>query len=72
MKISFMQLQDKFTPVESNGKIGSVKILANTDKNLYREGESAIIFIGFVDQNDKFVDPDEIITGFELAPIGSM
>lgn len=72
IKISFMQLQDKFTPVESNGKIGSVKILANTDKNLYREGERAIIFIGFIDQNDKFVDPDEIVTGFKLAPLGSM
>jgi hypothetical protein len=72
IKISFTQLQGKFLSFESNGNIGSVKIFVNTDKNLYRESERAIIFMGFVDQNDKFVDPDEIITGFKPAPVGSM
>lgn len=32
----------------------------NAEKRIYAEGESALIFIGFIDSNDEFVDPDGI------------
>ena len=32
----------------------------NSEKRAYGPGESALIFIGFIDSNDQFVDPDSI------------
>ncbi|MEM2759441.1 MAG: hypothetical protein QXW73_01440, partial [Nitrososphaerales archaeon] len=32
----------------------------NAEKRVYGPGESALIFLGFIDSNDQFVDPDSI------------
>ena len=32
----------------------------NSEKRVYGPGESALVFIGFIDSNDQFVDPDSI------------
>jgi hypothetical protein len=32
----------------------------NAEKRVYGPGESALLFIGFIDTNDEFVDPDSI------------
>ncbi len=32
----------------------------NAEKRVYGPGESALIFLGFIDSNDEFVDPDSI------------
>lgn len=46
-----------------------LKTFASTDKKLYRSGDVAIIFIGFVDSEDQFVDPDSINANFNLQPV---
>jgi len=42
----------------------SIKVFINADKKVYHENETAIVFIGFVDSDDKFVDPDGIKADF--------
>jgi hypothetical protein len=32
----------------------------NSEKRVYGPGQSALIFIGFIDMNDRFIDPDSI------------
>ena len=49
--------------------VNSLKTFVNTDKKQYREGETAIVFIGFVDEDDEFVDPDIINANFNLNSI---
>ncbi len=56
---------DQFAPSRSakNTAIiqaNELKTLVNSDKNLYKQGDSALVFIAFIDSNDKFVDPDSI------------
>jgi hypothetical protein len=46
--------------------VGSIKAIINTDKQVYREGERAILFIGFVDTQDKFVNPDSMDISFNI------
>jgi len=41
-------------------KANEITALVNSDKNLYRQGEPALVFIAFIDSNDNFVDPDEL------------
>ncbi len=41
-----------------------IKVFINADKKLYTENETAVVFIGFVDSDDKFVDPDTIKADF--------
>lgn len=48
----------------------SLKIFLSTDKNLYRQGERALIYVSFVDEHDRFVDPDSIIVSMNLFPTG--
>ncbi len=48
----------------------SLKIFVNSDKQLYRQDEKAVFYIAFVDENDKFVDPDSIIVKMNLFPTG--
>ncbi len=50
-------------------EVNSMKTFVSTDKKLYREGETAIVFIGFVDSDDEFMDPDAINANFNLEPI---
>jgi hypothetical protein len=38
----------------------ALKTLVNSDMNLYRQGDSALVFIAFLDSSDRFVDPDSI------------
>jgi len=33
-------------------------VFVNSDRNLYTQGQSAIVFIAFIDSNDEFTDPD--------------
>ncbi len=42
--------------VDANTLITSV----NAEKRVYGPGESALVFIGFIDSRDQFVDPDSI------------
>ncbi|MFQ5969437.1 MAG: hypothetical protein ACE5J2_02960 [Nitrososphaerales archaeon] len=45
----------KFTvTIKANQLLTSI----NAERKLYAEGESALIFIAFIDSNDQFVDPD--------------
>jgi hypothetical protein len=37
-----------------------IDTLVNSDKNLYRQGEPALVFIAFIDSNDNFIDPDSL------------
>ncbi|MEM2760027.1 MAG: hypothetical protein QXU32_10695 [Nitrososphaerales archaeon] len=50
-------------------EVNSIKTFVNSDKKVYREGDTAIIFIGFVDSDDEFVDPDSINANFNLSSI---
>ena len=47
----------------------SINTFVNSDKKLYNEGDKAIIFLGFADADDEFVDPDWIQSNFNLEPI---
>ena len=49
--------------------VNSIKTFVNTDKRQYREGEAATVFIGFVDEDDEFVDPDSMNVNFNLNSI---
>lgn len=54
---------DDFAPSRSGMNTAAINANAvnnfiNSDKNLYIQGDSALIFIAFVDSNDEFVDPD--------------
>lgn len=51
--------------------VNSIKTFVNTDKRQYREGEAATVFIGFVDEDDEFVDPDSMNVNFNLNSIVS-
>jgi len=50
-------------------EVNSVKTFVNSDKKIYNEGDRALIFIGFTDADDEFVDPDWIQSTFNLEPI---
>lgn len=50
-------------------EVNSITTFVSTDKKEYREGETATIFIGFVDSDDMFVDPDSINAHFNLDSI---
>lgn len=49
--------------------VNSVFTFVNTDKKVYNEGESALVFINFIDEDDEFLDPDSINANFNLNPI---
>lgn len=46
--------------------VNSVQTFVNTDKKVYREGESALVAINFIDEDDEFLDPDSINANFNL------
>jgi hypothetical protein len=50
-------------------EVNSIKTFVTTDKKVYKEGETAIVFIGFVDSDDEFVTPDSINANFNQNPI---
>jgi hypothetical protein len=50
-------------------EVNSIKTFVNSDKRLYKEGESAVIFIGFVDSDDQFLDPDSMNANFNLQGV---
>jgi len=37
-----------------------IDTIVNSDKNLYKQGQPAIVFLAFIDSKDKFVDPDSL------------
>lgn len=41
-------------------KVNELKTFVNSDKNLYRQGDSALVFLAFIDSHDNFVDPDSL------------
>jgi hypothetical protein len=66
---------DTFAPSKSAKstvtiEVNSIKTFVSSDKKEYNEGDTATIFIGFVDADDEFVDPDSINANFNLTPIG--
>jgi hypothetical protein len=50
-------------------EVNSIKTFVNSDKKVYNEGETAIVFVAFVDSDDSFVDPDGINAHFNLTPV---
>lgn len=50
-------------------EVNSIKTFVSTDKRAYKEGETAIVFIGFIDSDDNFLDPDSMNANFNLDPI---
>lgn len=78
MKVTFMQLNynGHFTNEpqgnENAAKVDSIKTLLNTDKSVYGEGERALLFIGFVNDDDKFVDPDDIFVSMNVTPVNNL
>lgn len=41
-------------------KANQVFTSVNSEKRVYGPGDSALVFIGFIDSNDQFVDPDSV------------
>jgi hypothetical protein len=41
-------------------KANEIFTSVNSEKRVYGPGEAALVFIGFIDSNDQFVDPDSI------------
>ncbi|MGH9922897.1 MAG: hypothetical protein ACRD38_09110 [Nitrososphaerales archaeon] len=66
---------DEFYAASKTGKttvtieVNSIKTFVTTDKKVYKEGETAIVFIGFVDSDDVFLTPDSINANFNQDPI---
>lgn len=55
----------KYAPSRSGKNTAIIKApelmtFVNSDKNLYRQGDSALVFLAFVDNHDNFVDPDSL------------
>lgn len=44
----------------ANIQANEINTFVNSDKNLYRQGEPALVFLAFIDSNDNFVDPDSL------------
>ena len=53
-------------------EVNSIKTFVTTDKKVYKEGETAVVFIGFVDSDDVFVDPDSMNANFNSDPIADI
>jgi len=53
-------------------EVNSIKTFVTTDKKVYKVGETAVVFIGFVDSDDVFVDPDSMNANFNLDPIADI
>jgi hypothetical protein len=56
---------DKYAPSRSAKNTAvisanAVNTFVNSDKNTYKQGEPAIVFMAFVDSNDNFVDLDSL------------
>lgn len=49
--------------------VNSIHTYINSDKLVYREGDSVVLFIAFIDSNDEFVDPDNIRATWNNRPI---
>ncbi|MEM2759783.1 MAG: hypothetical protein QXU32_05855 [Nitrososphaerales archaeon] len=49
--------------------VNTISTMVNSDKTLYREGDTVIIFVAFIDSNDNFIDPDEIRATWNNQPI---
>lgn len=65
---------DEFAPSKSSKLSASVTVNSilttmNSDKTLYNEGDSVLIFVAFIDSNDNFVDPDTINATWNNQPI---
>jgi len=50
-------------------EVNSLKTFVSTDKKIYKDGETAIVFLAFVDSDDEFVDPDSMNANFNLQPV---
>lgn len=50
-------------------EVNSLKTFVSTDKKIYRNGETAVVFLAFVDSDDEFVDPDSMNANFNLQPV---
>ncbi|MFQ5921148.1 MAG: hypothetical protein ACE5JV_03935, partial [Nitrososphaerales archaeon] len=75
----FVQFEgdDTFAPSKSSKttvtiEVNSLKTFVNPDKKEYNEGDSATIFLGFVDADEIFVDPESINANFNGTPIGDL
>ena len=40
--------------------VNTVHTTANSDKTLYKEGDTVTVFVAFLDSADKFIDPEKI------------
>ncbi|MFQ5940857.1 MAG: hypothetical protein ACE5KA_04070 [Nitrososphaerales archaeon] len=55
----------QYMPTRSGKNIATITVnelttFVNSDKNLYNQGDSALVFLAFIDSHDEFVDPDSL------------
>lgn len=56
---------DQFAPTRSAKstaviQVNEITTFVNSDKNMYNQGDTAIVFLAFIDSHDNFVDPDSL------------
>ncbi|MFQ5941192.1 MAG: hypothetical protein ACE5KA_05790 [Nitrososphaerales archaeon] len=61
--------QSKSGKLSMTVEANTVHSFMNSDKNLYDEGDTVLIFIAFIDSNDEFIDPDNISVTWNNEPI---
>jgi hypothetical protein len=65
---------DELAPSRSNKitmsvTVNTVHTVANSDKTLYNENDSVIIFVSFYDSADQFIDPDSVYATLNNQPV---
>lgn len=56
------QMSSKLTATVNANEISTT---INAEKRVYAPGEGALLFLGFIDKNDEFVDPDTITVMYD-------
>ena len=56
------QMSSKLTATVNANKISTT---INAEKRVYAPGQGALLFLGFIDKNDEFVDPDSITVMYD-------
>lgn len=65
---------EEFSPARSAKQVATIRAnqlftFINSDKRVYNPGESALIFINFVDAKNQFIDPDAVRVTFDNSEV---
>jgi hypothetical protein len=78
VKISFTQKEMLKSQDFTSGRTevfrtesNSITTYIHSDKDVYQEGQRAVVFINFLDSNERFRDPESVIISFNFAPAGT-